>query len=139
MEVNVMNNCESLIGNKVAQLGERDLHIAQLIYNAWLYCYVVIELKLSAGLKTISEPEHAGKLNVYIKAIDEQLCKQGDARTIGILLCKTRDKVVAEYVLSDINKPMGISEYKLTQSLPEALQNSLPSVAELALLGGDHE
>lgn len=116
------------------KVGERDFYIDLLFYHARLHCYVVIELKLGEF-----EPEHAGKLNFYIKAIDEQLCKQGDAPTIGILLCKTKDKVVAEYALSDINKPMGISEYKLTQSLPEALQSSLPSVAELELLGGDHE
>jgi predicted nuclease of restriction endonuclease-like (RecB) superfamily len=116
------------------KVGERDFYIDLLFYHARLHCYVVIELKLGDF-----EPEHAGKLNFYIKAIDEQLCKQGDAPTIGILLCKTKDKVVAEYALSDINKPMGISEYKLTQSLPEALQSSLPSVAELELLGGEHE
>jgi predicted nuclease of restriction endonuclease-like (RecB) superfamily len=116
------------------KVGQRDFYIDLLFYHARLHCYVVIELKLGDF-----EPEHAGKLNFYIKAIDEQLCKQGDAPTIGILLCKTKDKVVAEYALSDINKPMGISEYKLTQSLPEALQSSLPSVAELELLGGDHE
>jgi predicted nuclease of restriction endonuclease-like (RecB) superfamily len=116
------------------KVGERDFYIDLLFYHARLHCYVVIELKLGDF-----EPEHAGKLNFYIKAIDEQLCKQGDAPTIGILLCKTKDKVVAEYALSDINKPMGISEYKLTQSLPQALQSSLPSVAELELLGGDHE
>jgi predicted nuclease of restriction endonuclease-like (RecB) superfamily len=116
------------------KVGERDFYIDLLFYHARLHCYVVIELKLGDF-----EPEHAGKLNFYIKAIDEQLCKQGDAPTIGILLCKTKDKVVAKYALSDINKPMGISEYKLTQSLPEALQSSLPSVVELEQLGGEHE
>ena len=116
------------------KVGERDFYIDLLFYHARLHCYVVIELKLGDF-----EPEHAGKLNFYIKAIDQQLCKQGDAPTIGILLCKTKDKVVAEYALSDINKPMGISEYKFTQSLPEGLQSSLPSVAELELLGGEHE
>jgi predicted nuclease of restriction endonuclease-like (RecB) superfamily len=115
-------------------VGERDFYIDLLFYHARLHCYVVIELKLGDF-----EPEHAGKLNFYIKAVDEQLCKQGDAATIGILLCKTKDKLVAEYALSDINKPMGIAEYRLTKALPEELQANLPSVETLAQLGGQHE
>jgi hypothetical protein len=63
--------------------------------------------------------------------VDEQLRKQGDNPTIGILLCKSKDKLVAEYALSDIHKPMGISEYKLTQSLPENLKSSLPSIEDI--------
>lgn len=116
------------------KVGERDFYIDLLFYHARLHCYVVIELKMGEF-----EPEHAGKLNFYIKAIDEQLCQKHDAPTIGILLCKNKDKVVAEYALSDISKPMGISEYRFTQSLPEGLQDSLPSVAELEQLGGVNE
>jgi hypothetical protein len=104
-------------------VGERDFFIDLLFYHARLHCYVVIELK------TVDfEPEHTGKLNFYIKAIDEQLKKEGDAPTIGILLCKNKDKVVAEYALSDIHKPIGISAYQLTQMLPEDLKGSLPSI-----------
>ena len=77
------------------------------------------------------EPEHTGKLNFYIKAIDSQLRKEGDQPTIGILLCKSKDKMVAEYALSDIHKPIGISEYQLTQSLPDNLKPSLPSIEEI--------
>jgi hypothetical protein len=70
--------------------------------------------------------------------VDEQLCKEGDAPTIGILLCKNKDKLVAEYALSDINKPIGVSEYQLTQSLPDNLKPSLPSIEEIENeLGGD--
>ena len=76
-------------------------------------------------------PEHAGKLNFYLKAVDEQLREEGDQPTIGILLCKSKDKLVAEYALSDIHKPIGVSEYKLTQSLPDDLQTSLPTVEEI--------
>jgi len=121
------------VGRQVPiQVGERDFFIDLLFYHARLHCYVVIELKT-----TDFEPEHAGKLNFYIKAIDEQLRKEGDQPTIGILLCKNRDKLVAEYALSDIHKPIGVSEYQLTQLLPENLKSSLPSIEEIeAELGG---
>lgn len=116
-------------------VGVRDFFIDLLFYHTSLHCYVVIELK------TVEfEPEHTGKLNFYIKAIDEHLRKEGDAPTIGILLCKSKDKVVAEYALSDIHKPMGVSEYQLTQSLPDNLKGSLPSIEEIeAELSNDSE
>ena len=108
------------------KVGERDFYLDLLFYHTKLHCYVVIELKI-----TDFEPEHAGKLNFYIKAVDEQLRGPNDQATIGILLCKSKDRMVAEYALSDINKPIGVSEYQLTQSLPEALKPSLPSIAEI--------
>lgn len=115
------------LGKQVpVQVGEREFFIDLLFYHTRLHCYVVVELK------TVDfEPEHAGKLNFYIKAVDEQLRQQGDEPTIGILLCKGRDRLVAEYALSDIHKPIGVSEYQLTQSLPENLKSSLPSIEEI--------
>lgn len=115
------------------QVGERDFFLDLLFYHTRLHCHVVIELK------TVDfEPEHAGKLNFYIKAVDEKLRKDGDNPTIGILLCKNKDKLVVEYALSDINKPMGVSEYQLTQSLPDDLKSSLPSIEEIeAEFSGD--
>lgn len=108
------------------QVGERDFFIDLLFYHTRLHSHVVIELK------TVDfEPEHAGKLNFYIKAVDEMLRKEGDNPTIGILMCKHKDKLVAEYALSDINKPMGVSEYQLTHSLPDNLKSSLPSIEEI--------
>ena len=77
------------------------------------------------------EPANAGQLNFYIKAIDSQLRKDGDNPTIGLLLCKSRDKLVAEYALSDIHKPIGVSEYKLTHKLPKELKSSLPTIEEI--------
>lgn len=77
------------------------------------------------------EPENIGKLNFYIKAVDEQLRQEGDAPTIGLLLCKNRDKIVVEYALSNVHKPIGISEYQITKSLPEKFKSSLPTVEEL--------
>ena len=124
------------IGRQVpVQVGERDFFIDLLFYHTRLHCYVVVELK------TVDfEPEHAGKLNFYIKAVDEQLRQKGDEATIGILLCKSKDRLVAEYALSDIHKPIGVSEYQLTQSLPENLKSSLPSIEEIeAELSGERD
>ncbi len=84
------------------------------------------------------EPEHIGKLNFYIKAVDAQLRSKNDEPTIGLLLCKSHDKFVVEYSLSDVHKPIGVSEYQITQSLPEEFKSSLPSVEEIeAELGRD--
>jgi len=122
------------IGRQVQlNVGERSFFPDLLFYHTKLHCYVVVELK------TVEfEPEHAGKLNFYIKAVDEQLREESDQPTIGILLCKGKDKLVAEYALSDIHKPIGVSEYQLTQSLPDDLQTSLPTVEEIeAELAGE--
>lgn len=108
------------------KVGQREFFLDLLFYHTKLHCHVVIELKV-----VDFEPEHAGKLNFYIKAVDEQLRQEGDNPTVGILLCKTRDKLVAEYALSDINKPMGVTEYELTQSLPEEFKSSLPTIEEI--------
>jgi predicted nuclease of restriction endonuclease-like (RecB) superfamily len=107
-------------------VGERDFYLDLLFYHTRLHCHVVIELKV-----TDFEPEHAGKLNFYIKAVDEQLRRTGDEPTIGLLLCKSKDRVVVEYALSDINKPIGVSEYQLTKSLPVDLKTNLPSIEEI--------
>ena len=77
------------------------------------------------------EPAYAGQLNFYIKAVDSQMRKDDDHQTIGLLLCKNREKLVAEYALSDIHKPIGVSEYKLTHSLPKKLKSSLPTIEEI--------
>lgn len=115
------------LGHQVPlQVGEKEFFIDLLFYHSRLHSYIVIELK------TVDfEPEHTGKLNFYIKAVDEKLRQDGDNPTIGIILCKSKDKLVAEYALSDIHKPIGISEYQLTQSLPENLKSSLPSIEDI--------
>lgn len=108
------------------QVGERDFFLDLLFYHARLHCYVVVELK------TVDfEPEFAGKLNFYLKAVDEQLRREGDQPTLGLLLCKSKDRLVAEYALSDIQKPMGLSTYNLSHTLPEALRGQLPSIEQL--------
>ena len=117
------------------QVGERDFFLDLLFYHTRLHCYLVIELK------TVEfEPEYAGKLNFYLKAVDEQLRSEDDQPTIGLLLCKSKDKLVAEYALSDIHKPIGIAEYQLLRKLPEALSSKLPSIEQIeAELSADLE
>ncbi len=108
------------------EISETDYFIDMLFYHIELRCYIVIELKAGSF-----KPEYAGKLNFYLSAVDSQLKMQNDNKTIGILLCKKKDKIEAEYALRDINKPMGISEYKLTQSIPKNIKSKLPSIEEL--------
>lgn len=115
------------VGRQVPlQVGDREFFLDLLFYHTRLHAYVVVELKTGDF-----EPEYAGKLNFYLKAVDEQLRGAGDAPSIGILLCKSRDKLVAEYALSDVNKPMGIASYELTHTLPAELQDKLPSIERL--------
>lgn len=117
------------------QVGEREFFLDLLFYHAHLHCYVVVELK------TVDfEPEFAGKLNFYLKAVDEQLRGKQDAPSIGLLLCKSKDRLVAEYALSDIHKPLGLASYELSHCLPAELRDKLPSIERLeAELGGKDE
>nr|WP_321454015.1 PDDEXK nuclease domain-containing protein [uncultured Carboxylicivirga sp.] len=108
------------------EISESDYFIDMLFYHLELRCYIVIELK-SGKFK----PEHAGKLNFYLSAVDSQLKRTEDNQSIGILLCKNKDKIEAEYALRDINKPMGVSEYRLTESIPEIIKPKLPTIEEL--------
>ena len=108
------------------EISQTDYYLDLLFYHLDLRSYVVIELK--AG---IFKPEYAGKLNFYLSAVDTPIKKPYDNPTIGILLCKKKDKIEAEYALRDINKPMGISEYNLTQAIPEHIKTQLPLIEEL--------
>jgi predicted nuclease of restriction endonuclease-like (RecB) superfamily len=103
-----------------------DYYIDLLFYHLKLSCYVVIELKVGKF-----KPEYAGKLNFYLSAVDDLLKGNNDNPSIGIILCRTKDKVLAEYSLRDINKPIGVSDYKLTHAIPEEFKSSLPSIEEL--------
>jgi predicted nuclease of restriction endonuclease-like (RecB) superfamily len=103
-----------------------EFFIDLLFYHTRLKCYVVIELKAAAF-----KPEHAGQLNFYLAAVDAQIKAPDDKPTIGLLLCKTKKRMVAEYALSGINKPMGIAEYQLVRALPEPLDTCLPTIEEL--------
>ena len=103
-----------------------EFFIDLLFYHLKLRCYVVIELK---GGKF--KPEHLGQLSFYLTAVDEQVKHPQDGPTIGLLLCKSRNKVVAEYALRNLNKPLGVADYQLVESLPPELQTSLPSIEQI--------
>lgn len=110
-----------------------EFFIDLLFYHARLKCYVVVELKATAF-----KPEHAGQLNFYLAAVDAQIKAADDKPTIGLLLCKKQNRLVAEYALSGIEKPIGVTEYQLLRDLPEMLGKSLPSIAEIeAELSGE--
>ena len=117
----------AFVGNQYhIEVSEKDYYIDLLFYNTKLRCYVVIELK-----NTEFKPEYAGKLNFYLSAIDDMLKHKSDNPSIGIILCKTRDKLTAEYALKDINKPIGVSEYKLSDFVPQELADTLPSAEDI--------
>lgn len=108
------------------EVANKDYFIDLLFYHLKLRCYFVIELK-SVSFK----PEFAGKLNFYLSAVDDILKTENDNPTIGLILCKEKDKIEAEYALRDINKPIGISEYQITKSLPNELKSKLPTIEEI--------
>ncbi len=126
----------AFVGRQVLlNVGGDEFFIDLLFYHLKLRCYVVIELK---GGKF--KPEHLGQLGFYLTAVDRQVKSEHDNPTIGLLLCKSKNKVVAEYALGDKTQPMGIAEYKLLESLPAELQTSLPSIAQIENeLGGFEE
>lgn len=125
----------AFVGRQVLlDVGGDEFFIDLLFYHLKLRCYVVIELK---GGKF--KPEHLGQLGFYLTAIDRQVKHEHDNPTIGLLLCKSKNKVVAEYALGDKSQPMGIAEYKLLESLPPELQTSLPSIEQIEReLAGDY-
>jgi len=124
------------VGRQVfLEVGGDDFFIDLLFYHLKLRCYVVIEIKAGKF-----KPEHLGQLGFYLTGVDRQLKGDQDAPTIGLLLCKSKNKVVAEYALHDNSKPMGIAEYQLVESLPEELKTSLPSIEQIEQeLGGGNE
>lgn len=117
----------AFLGNQYhLNVGGDDFYIDLLFYNLNLRCYVVIELKTGEF-----KPEYAGQLNFYLSAVDGILKKEQDNPTVGLLLCKSKNNLVAEYSLKDMSKPIGVSEYRVTNTLPEELENQLPSVEDI--------
>lgn len=117
----------AFVGKQVhIEVGGEDFFIDLLFYHLKLRCYFVIELKTGDF-----KPEHLGQLGFYLTAVDKQIKGEYDTATIGLLLCKNKNKVVAEYALSDKSQPMGIAEFKLLESLPTNLQTQLPSIEEI--------
>ncbi|HHT9126686.1 MAG TPA: PDDEXK nuclease domain-containing protein [Candidatus Brocadiia bacterium] len=108
------------------EVGGEDFYIDLLFYHLRLRCFVVIELKVGEF-----QPEYAGKMNFYLSAVDDLLRHKDDQPSIGIILCKAKNKVIVEYALRDTRKPIGVSGYKLTETLPKNLKGILPSTEEL--------
>ena len=117
----------AFVGSQVPlTIDDQEFFIDLLFYHLELRCFVVIELKA-----TKLKPEHTGKLGFYLAAVDDLFKKENDNPTIGILLCKSKSKIIAEYALRNIKAPIGISEYLLSKALPKELKTSLPTVEEI--------
>ena len=117
----------AFVGQQYAlEIGENEYFLDLLFYHIKLKCYVVIELKNTAFI-----PEYTGKMNFYLSAVDTLLKQEDDKPTIGILLCRDKNNIEAEFALRDINKPIGISEFSFTEILPEELKSSLPTIEEI--------
>lgn len=117
----------AFLGNQYhLNVGGDDFYIDLLFYNLNLRCYVVIELKTGEF-----KPEYAGQLNFYLSAVDGLMKKEQDNPTIGLLLCKSKNNLVAEYSLKDMSKPIGVSEYRVTSDLPAELEKQFPSIEDI--------
>lgn len=108
------------------EVSDKDFYLDLLFYHLKLRCFVVIDLK-----KGDFKPEYAGKMNFYCSVLDDRVKHETDQPTIGLILCQTKDRILAEYALRDIHKPIGVSDYELTRSLPENLKSSLPTIEEI--------
>lgn len=117
----------AFLGNQYCiNVGGDNFYIDLLFYNLNLRCYVVIELKTGDF-----KPEYAGQLNFYLSAVDSILKTGNDNPSIGLLLCKSKNDLVAEYSLKDMSKPIGVSEYRVTSNLPTELKKQLPSIEDI--------
>ncbi|MFA6286775.1 MAG: PDDEXK nuclease domain-containing protein [Opitutaceae bacterium] len=119
----------ALVGRQVhMEVGDQDFYLDLLFYHLTLRCFVVIDLKARDFT-----PEAAGKMNFYLSAVDDRFCQPGDQPSIGLILCRSKNRVIAEYALRDLTKPIGVSGYvtKWVESLPKALKGAVPSVEEL--------
>lgn len=122
-----LGNGFAFVGKQVEmKVGNQSFFIDLLFYHIKLKRYVVIELKTGDF-----EPEHAGKLNFYVTSVDKQMRDENDNATVGLIICKTKDDIIAEYSLTDLHKPLGISSYELKKILPDNFKSSLPSIEEI--------
>ena len=119
----------SFLGNQYhLTLGGEDYFIDLLFYHVKLHCFIVIELK-----NTKFKPEYAGKMNFYLSLVDDTLKSEIDNPSIGLILCKGKNKISVDYALRDIRKPIGVSSYELTKYLPVEIIKELPTEEELNL------
>ncbi|GHU09346.1 hypothetical protein FACS1894158_18850 [Betaproteobacteria bacterium] len=116
------------------EISDHEFYIDLLFYHLHLRCFVVVELK-----RGDFKPEYAGKMNFYCSAVDDLLRHEHDSPTLGLILCQTKDRVLAEYALRNIHKPIGVADYEFTRALPDTLASSLPTIesieAEFSKLG----
>ncbi len=116
----------AFVGKQVhLEIGDNDFYIDLLFYHLKLRCYMAIELKAGEF-----RPEYAGKINFYLSALDK-IKHPDDNASIGLILCKSKNKIIAEYALRDMTKPIGVSEYKIIKSIPDKLKSNLPSIEEI--------
>lgn len=111
---------------KQLEIDGRDFYVDLLFYHLRLRSFIVVELKVGEF-----QAEHAGKLSLYLSAVDDKLRQPQDGPTIGLLLCRTRSRIIAEYALRDVRKPMGVATWSSARTLPEAWRESLPSLRRL--------
>lgn len=124
-----LGNGFSFIGNQYKlTVGNEDYFIDLLFYHTKLHCYIVIELK-----NTKFKPEYVGKVNFYLSAVDDLIKSEFDNPSIGIILCREKDKFSAQYALKDINKPIGVSSYEISKYLPKDIIESLPTEDDINL------
>jgi predicted nuclease of restriction endonuclease-like (RecB) superfamily len=117
----------AFVGHQVhMEVGDNDFYIDLLFYHLKLRCFVVIDLKVGPF-----KAEYAGKMNFYLNAVDDRMKHATDQRSIGLILCEEKNKIVAEYALRGMDKAIGVSDYQLTRALPKKLQSALPSIAQL--------
>lgn len=117
----------ALVGSQYhLEVGGEDFYMDLLFYHLRLRCYVIIELKMGKFV-----PEYAGKMNFYLSAVDDLLRHPSDQPSIGLILCKSRNHIIAEYALRDMSKPMGVSTFRVRETLPEDLQENLPTLKQL--------
>ncbi len=122
-----LGNGFSFIGNQYKiTVGDNEYFIDMLFYHLHLHCYIVVELKTVPF-----NPEFIGQLNFYLTAIDEQIKDEHDAASIGLLLCKSKDKLTVEYSLKGINKPIGVSSYEISKYIPKDILNVLPTEEDI--------
>lgn len=111
---------------KRIEIGNQDFYLDLLFYHTRLHAYIIVELKTGEF-----KPEYAGKMSFYLSAVDDIMKHPQDNSSIGIILCKTKNKVIVEYALRDLRKPVGVAEYKLTKKLPRGFKGNLPTIKEL--------
>ena len=119
----------SFVGNQYKiEVGNKEYFIDLLFYHTKLHCYIVVELK-----NTEFKPEYTGKVNFYLSAVDDLVKSKQDNPSIGLILCREKDKISVEYALKNINKPIGVSSYEISKFLPKDILKELPTEDDLNL------